>query len=93
MNVSRFIENAVHKQEEAYKKGYAIQQFSYSCQRCITGNYRYDGACSDCPIKKAHVEALTRIELESQNWKDKSKKSFHRNKDGSITVTITIHYD
>ena len=93
MNTARFIENAVRKQNEAYKRGYAIQQFSYSCQRCMTGNYRYDGTCSDCPIKKAHVETLTRIELESQNSRDKAKKSYHRNKDGSVTITVTIHYN
>ena len=94
-NLSKFEMNAIQKQDNAYKESFATKQFSFSCEMCCSRNLRATGTCSQCPIKEAYIKALKEIQ-EGKRFKpeshDNSQKSYHRNKDGSISVTITIHY-
>lgn len=85
-----FEEMGIKKQEEAYKVSYAKKQFSYSCQKCCLQN-KSRGDCDECPIKDAHVKALTRIAL-SKSKEENFQYGASKKKNGSH-VTIVIHFD
>ena len=91
---TRFEEKGIEKQVQAYKEGYAKKQFQISCNKCCYENKRPTGTCGNCPIKRAHIEALTEI-AQGKRGSDKvqygAKKSYTRKKDGSIVVTIVIN--
>ena len=92
---NKFEENAIKKQEEAYKVSFAKKCFSYSCEMCSSRNLRASGTCANCPIKEAHIRALTRIAVEGepdtlkgcQISKSKNKRT------GNVHITIVMHYD
>ena len=91
---TRFEELGIQKQEQAYKEGYAKKQFSISCHKCCYENKRPCGTCGNCPIKRAHIEALTEIAQGKRGNNEVqygAKKSYTRKKDGSIVVTIVIN--
>lgn len=94
---TRFEELGIEKQAQAYKVGYAKKQFTISCNKCCYENKRPTGTCGNCPIKKAHIEALTEIAQGKRvspviiDNRGGAKKSYTRKKDGSIIVTIVIN--
>lgn len=97
---SKFEENGIQKQEEAYKVSFAKRCFEYSCELCCSRNLRASGTCSNCPIKEAHIRALTRIASEGE----KRTEGNHLNRDyevsrsinrrtGNVHITLVMHYD
>lgn len=91
-----FEEMGIKKQEEAYKVSYAKRQFRYSCEKCCLQN-KSRGDCKKCPIKDAHIDALTRIALEKRVKPERAKftqygaSKFHNDK--FHKVTIVVHFD
>ena len=76
----KFVENGIQKQEEAYKISFAKKQFAYSCEMCcFRGLSNGQFNCTNCPIKKAHIDALTRIQLKEKergfNYNVQKKKN------------------
>lgn len=60
--MTRFEEKAIQKQEEAYREDFAVRAFNYSCELCCSqGKDTAHHGCANCPIKEAHVTALTAI--------------------------------
>ena len=97
---SKFEENGIQKQEEAYKVSFAKRAFEYSCEMCCSRNLRASGTCSNCPIKEAHIRALTRIASEGEKrtegkpMKQNYEVSRSVNKrTGNIHITFVMHYD
>lgn len=97
---SKFEENGIQKQEEAYKVSFAKKAFEYSCDLCCSRNLRASGTCSNCPIKEAHIRALTRIASEGEkNYrKDTYAPSYETYKSvnkrsGNVHITLVMHYD
>lgn len=89
-----FEEMGIQKQNEAYKVSYAKRQFKYSCQKCCLQNKR-KGDCDGCPIKDAHIDALTRIALEKKEKSEKqgfTQYGASKKRNGSH-LTIVIHFD
>ena len=84
-----FEEKGIEKQEQAYKVSYAKKQFQYSCEKCCLENKLRD--CANCSIKKAHIDALTRIALSKSN-EEKFRYRASKKKNGSH-VTIVIHFN
>ena len=92
-NLNKFEENAIQKQEEAYKASFAKKQFAYSCELCCSCNLRGGkGSCDTCPIKEAHITALTEIALGKREKTEKFQYGASKKKNGSH-VTIVIHFD
>ena len=92
-NLNKFEENAILKQAEAYKSSFAKKQFEYSCKLCCECNLRGGkGSCDTCPIKEAHITALTEIELGKRGKPEKFNYQAQKKKNGSH-VTIVIHFD
>ena len=97
---SKFEENAIQKQEEAYKVSFAKRAFEYSCEMCCSRNLRASGTCSNCPIKEAHIRALTRIASEGEkNYRKnfsvpdyETHKSVNK-RSGNVHITLVMHYD
>ena len=85
-----FEEMGIEKQEEAYKVSYAKRQFRYSCEKCCLQN-KSRGDCRKCPIKDAHIDALTRIAL-SKSKEDKFQYGASKKHNGNH-LTIVIHFD
>ena len=91
-----FEEMGIQKQNESYLVSYAKKQFSYSCQKCCLQNKRR-GACENCPIKDAHIQALTEIALGKRTKPERAKftqygaSKFHNDK--FHKVTIVVHFD
>lgn len=97
-NLNSFEEKAIKKQEEAYKASFAKKQFAYSCELCCSCNLRGGkGSCDSCPIKEAHITALTEIALGKREKPEKVKftqygaSKFRSEKCHSITVVV--HFD
>ena len=97
---SKFEENGIQKQEEAYKVSFAKRAFEYSCDLCCSRNLRASGTCSNCPIKEAHIRALTRIasEGEKSHSKNFSAPNYETHKtvnkrSGNVHITLVMHYD
>lgn len=97
---SKFEENAIRKQEEAYKVSFAKRSFEYSCDLCCSRNLRASGTCSNCPIKEAHIRALTRIASEGEKncRKNFSTPDYETHKSvnkrsGNVHITLVMHYD
>lgn len=94
---TRFEELGIEKQEQAYKEGYAKKQFFISCYKCCYENKRPCGTCGNCPIKKAHIEALTEIAQGKRvspviiDNRQGAKKSYTKTKSGQVIVTIVIN--
>ena len=85
----KFVENGIQKQEEAYKVSFAKKQFSYSCEMCCSrglSNGQFN--CTNCPIKKAHIDALTRIQ-----FKEKEKGFNYQAKKNGSHITIVINFN
>ena len=95
-NLNSFEEKAIKKQEEAYKASFAKKQFAYSCELCCACNLRGGkGSCDSCPIKEAHINALTEIALGKRGKPEKTgftQYGASKKKNGSH-VTIVIHFD
>ena len=92
---TKFEELAIRKQEQSYKIGFAKKNFTYSCNECCSKNLRGGrGTCANCPIKEAHVRALSEIQsgIRSQNEERiqyGAKKKYNNN--GSVTIVINFH--
>ena len=95
-NLNKFEENAIRKQEEAYKASFAKKQFAYSCELCCSCNLRGGkGSCDSCPIKEAHIRALTEIALGKRGKPEKTGFTQYgaiKKRNGSH-LTIVIHFD
>ena len=95
---SKFEENAIRKQEEAYKVSFAKRSFEYSCEMCCSRNLRASGTCSNCPIKEAHIRALTRIASEGEKRPNSPMKRDYEvsrsvnKRTGNIHITFVMHY-
>ena len=96
---SKFEENGIQKQEEAYKVSFAKRAFEYSCEMCCSRNLRASGTCSNCPIKEAHVRALTRIASEGEKRPNNPMKRDYEvsqcvnKRSGNVHITLVMHYD
>lgn len=95
-NLNKFEENAIQKQDMAYKASFAKKQFAYSCELCCSCNLRGGkGSCDSCPIKEAHINALTEIALGKRGKPEKVKFTEYgasKKRNGSH-LTIVIHFD
>lgn len=95
-NLNKFEENAIQKQEEAYKASFAKRQFEYSCKLCCECNLRGGkGSCDSCPIKEAHIRVLTEIALGKRGKLEKqgfTQYGASKKRNGSH-LTIVIHFD
>lgn len=92
-NLNKFEENAIMKQKEAYKASFAKKQFAYSCELCCSCNLRGGkGSCDSCPIKEAHINALTEIALGKRGKPEKFQYGASKKKNGSH-VTIVINFN
>ena len=91
--MNKFVENGIQKQEESYKISFAKKQFYYSCEMCAgRGLANGQFTCANCPIKEAHIRALTEIELGKRGKPEKFNYQAQKKKNGSH-VTIVIHFD
>ena len=92
---TKFEELAIRKQEQSYKIGFAKKNFAYSCEQCASKNLRGGrGACASCPIKEAHIRALTEIQsgLRTQDNEhlNYGAKKLYNNR-GPVTIVINFH--
>lgn len=96
--MSKFVGNAIKKQEDAYTISYAKKCFAYSCDMCASRNIRGGLTCDNCPVKEAHARAIERIE------RDGEPKRFNPNKGcevfkhtakrtGKVHVTVVMHFN
>lgn len=89
---NKFEELAIRKQEQSYKIGFAKKNFAYSCEQCASKNLRGGrGTCASCPIKEAHVRALTEIQSgirtqDNERIQYGAKKLY--NNHGRVTIVI-----
>ena len=92
---NKFEELAIRKQDMAYKEGFAKKNFAWSCDQCCSKNLRGGrGTCASCPIKEAHVRALSEIqagvrgkpETESMNY-GATKHTYN----GRVTIVINFN--
>lgn len=99
---SKFEENAIRKQDEAYKVSFAKKCFEYSCEMCCSRNLRASGTCANCPIKEAHIRALTRIASEEEKRTNNPNNPLKRDyevsqcvnkRSGNVHITLVMHYD
>lgn len=93
---SKFLENAIEKQDGAYTISYAKKCFAYSCNMCASRNIRGGLTCDNCPVKEAHCRAIERIERDGEpkrfNPNKGCKVSKHTVKrTGNTYVTIVMH--
>ena len=92
---NKFEELAIRKQEQSYKIGFAKKNFAYSCEQCASKNLRGGrGACANCPIKEAHIRALTEIQSgirtqDNERIQYGAKKLY--NNHGPVTIVINFH--
>ena len=93
VNLNKFEELAIRKQEQSYKIGFAKKNFTYSCNECCSKNLRGGrGTCASCPIKEAHVRALSEIQAGIR----KAPKDFNygaTKKMNGNHITIVINFD
>ena len=92
---NKFEELAIRKQEQSYKISFAKKNFAYSCEQCASKNLRGGrGACASCPIKEAHIRALTEIQsgLRTQDNEhlNYGAKKLYNNR-GPVTIVINFH--
>ena len=92
---TKFEELAIRKQEQSYKISFAKKNFAYSCEQCASKNLRGGrGACASCPIKEAHVRALSEIQsgIRSQDNEhlNYGAKKLYNNR-GPVTIVINFH--
>ena len=94
-NYTKFEELAIRKQEQSYKISFAKKNFAWSCDQCCSKNLRGGrGTCASCPIKEAHVRALSEIqagvrrkpETESMNY-GATKHTYN----GHVTIVINFN--
>lgn len=89
MKGTKFITNAVNKQDMAYNAEWAEKQFAYSCEKCASCNI-LNMLCDRCPIKVAHVRAIKEIEQgirqKPRSW-DRGVR-VNRDRHGHITLTL-----
>lgn len=92
---TKFEELAIRKQEQSYKIGFAKKNFAYSCNECCSKNLRGGrGTCANCPIKEAHVRALSEIQSgirtqDNEHIQYGAKKLY--NNRGPVTIVINFH--
>ena len=92
---TKFEELAIRKQEQSYKIGFAKKNFTYSCNECCSKNLRGGrGTCANCPIKEAHVRALSEIQsgLRTQDNEhlNYGAKKLYNNR-GPVTIGSNFH--
>ena len=90
---NKFEELAIRKQDMAYKVSFAEKNFTWSCDQCCSKNLRAGrGTCANCPIKEAHVRALSEITSGIR----KAPKDFNYGATKKINgnhITIVINFD
>ena len=94
-NLSKFEENGIRKQDNAYKKNFACKAFEYSCNICCTQNKRPCGTCNNCPIKEAHIRALKEIETgkrKVESRKNPGCSTYKSKVHGEIKITMVMHF-
>ena len=96
--MNKFVENSIKKQDQSYQIGFAKKNFVYSCEMCAgRGLANGQFTCANCPIKEAHIRALTEIQLGKRSKPEKTKftqygaSKFHSEK--YHKVTIVVHFD
>ena len=91
---TKFEELAIRKQEQSYKISFK-KNFAYSCNECCSKNLRGGrGTCASCPIKEAHIRALTEIQSgirtqDNERIQYGAKKLY--NNHGPVTIVINFH--
>ena len=95
---NKFVENSIKKQDQSYQISFAKKNFTYSCEMCCCrGLSNGQFTCVNCPIKEAHIRALTEIALGKREKPEKAKftkygaSKFHSSK--FHKVTIVVHFD
>lgn len=92
---TKFEELAIRKQDMAYKVSFAKKNFAWSCDQCCSKNLRGGrGTCASCPIKEAHIRALTEIQngirtQDNERIQYGAKKLY--NNRGPVTIVINFH--
>lgn len=93
--MNKFVENSIKKQDQSYQIGFAKKNFSYSCEMCSSrGLTNGQFTCVNCPIKEAHIRALTEIQLGKRTKPEKAKftqygaSKFHNEKLNRITIVV-----
>lgn len=92
---NKFEELAIRKQDMAYKVSFAKKNFAWSCDQCCSKNLRGGrGTCASCPIKEAHIRALTEIQSgirtqDNERIQYGAKKLY--NNHGPVTIVINFH--
>ena len=96
--MNKFVENSIKKQDQSYQIGFAKKNFSYSCEMCSSrGLTNGQFTCVNCPIKEAHIRALTEIQLGKRTKPEKAKftqygaSKFHNEK--LTRITIVVHFN
>ena len=92
---NKFVENSIKKQDQSYQIGFAKKQFQFSCEMCSSrGLTNGQFTCVNCPVKEAHIRALTEIELGKRVKPEKTKftrygaSKFHNDKFNRITIVV-----
>ena len=93
--MNKFVENSVKKQDQSYQIGFAKKNFVYSCEMCAgRGLANGQFTCANCPIKEAHIRALTEIQLGKRTKPEKVRFSeygaskFHNDKFHKVTIVV-----
>ena len=95
MAYTKFEELAIRKQEQSYKISFAKKNFAYSCEQCASKNLRGGrGACASCPIKEAHIRALTEIQSGVREKTENEHLNYGAVKhtyNGRVTIVINFN--
>lgn len=91
--MNKFINNAITKQDSAWKREYADRAFAFSCDMCSSRNLLHI-PCHHCPIKIAHdraiqeIESGERIRPRSRKFVNDSSVKVYFDKKGHKTVVV-----
>lgn len=94
-NLNKFEELAIRKQDMAYKVSFAKKNFTWSCDQCCSKNLRGGrGTCATCPIKEAHIRALTEIQSGVRGKPETEPVNYGATKhtyNGRVTIVINFN--
>ena len=92
---TKFEENSIRKQEQSYKNSFAKKNFAWSCEQCCAKNLRGGrGTCATCPIKEAHVRALSEIQAGVRGKPETEPANYGATKhsyNGRVTIVINFN--
>lgn len=91
--MTKFEENAIQKQEDAYTEYFANRAYDYSCKMCSErGLDTHHHGCDNCPVKEAHMKALEEIASGKRKPPEKihygTKKFVYNNR---ITIVMNFY--